>query len=316
MQYRRLGDAGVKLSEIGIGGWLTFGNAVEQERAREVMDKAFDVGINFLDTANVYAHCRCEEVWGELLRGRRRDSYVLATKVYFPMGQGPNDRGLSRKHVFEQCHASLLRLKTDYVDLYQCHRFDAETPLEETVRVMDDLVRQGKVLYWGFSEWSADQIGQCLRVCGSGGYERPKGSQPEYSLLRRRVEKEVMPLCHGAGIGQVVWSPLAQGLLTGKYKPGQPLPADSRARDDRQNYFMKDLVGDRALLEKVQRLAPIAQDAGCTMSQLALAWVLRRPEVTSCIIGATRPRQVEDNAEASGIRLDAETVQRIEEVMT
>ena len=180
MNYRRLGDAGVKLSEIGLGGWLTFGNAVDLEQGRAVMDKAFDVGINFFDTANAYARGKCEEVWGGYLQGRRRDGYVLATKVFFPMGDGPNDQGLSRKHVMEQCHASLRRLRTDYIDLYQCHRFDPETPLEETVRAMDDLIRQGKVLYWGFSEWSAEQIEECLRICGAG-YYKPKGSQPQYS---------------------------------------------------------------------------------------------------------------------------------------
>jgi aryl-alcohol dehydrogenase-like predicted oxidoreductase len=315
MNYRRLGDAGVKLSEIGLGGWLTVGNAIEVERARAVMDRAFDVGINFFDTANVYAHGRCEEVWGDLLRPRRRDSYVLATKVFFPMGNGPNDRGLSRKHVIEQCHASLRRLKTDYVDLYQCHRFDPETPLEETVRAMDDLVRQGKVLYWGFSEWTAEQIGECLRVCGAA-YYRPKGSQPQYSAIHRNIERDVLPLCAKAGIGQVVWSPLGQGVLTGKYKPGLAAPEDSRAQDPKQNQFMGRFLNDRPLLEKVQRLAPLARERGLTMAQLALAWVLRRPEVTSCIIGATRPEQVTDNAAASGVKLPPETVQRMEEILS
>jgi voltage-dependent potassium channel beta subunit len=314
MNYRRLGDAGVKLSEIGLGGWLTFGHAVDIKQGNAVLDKAFDVGINFFDTSNVYARGKCEEVWGQYLQGRRRDGYVLATKVYFPMGDGPNDSGLSRKHIMEQCHASLRRLQTEYIDLYQCHRFDAETPLEETVRAMDDLIRQGKVLYWGFSEWPAEQIEQCLRVCGTR-FEKPKSSQPQYNAIHRDIERQVMPLCHKAGIGQVVWSPLAQGVLTGKYKPGVPLPGSSRANDDRQNQFIKKLVQDRALLDKVQRLGPIAQEQQCTLSQLALAWVLRRPEVTSCIIGATRPEQVEENAEASGILLDDETVARIEEVL-
>jgi voltage-dependent potassium channel beta subunit len=314
MNYRRLGDAGVKLSEIGLGGWLTFGNALEQQQAKAVMDKAFDVGINFFDTANVYARGRCEEAWGELLQGRRRDSYVLATKVFFPMGDGPNDRGLSRKHMFEQCHASLRRLRTDYVDLYQCHRFDPDTPLEETVRAMDDLIRQGKVLYWGFSEWSAEQIEQCLRVCAEGGYYRPKGSQPQYSLIHRNIERDVLPLCARAGIGQVVWSPLGQGVLTGKYKPGQPPPAGSRVQDERQNMWVKPLVQDAQLLERVQRLGPLARDRGLTLAQLALAWVLRRNGVTSCIIGATRPEQVADNAGASGVTLDDETARRMEEL--
>jgi len=318
MNYRRLGDAGVKLSEIGLGGWLTFGNAVDLDQGRAVMDKAFDAGINFFDTSNVYARGKCEEVWGQYFQHRRRDSYVLATKLFFPMADGPNDRGLSRKHIMEQCHASLRRLRTEYLDLYQCHRFDPETPLEETVRAMDDLVRQGKVLYWGFSEWSAEQIEECLRVCGGAGgagYEKPKSSQPQYNAIHRDIERRVMPLCHKAGIGQVVWSPLAQGVLTGKYKPGQPLPGASRANDGRQNQFIKKLVQDRNLLERVQRLEPLAQEQQCTLSQLALAWVLRRTEVTSAIVGATRPEQIEENAEASGIQLEKETVARMEEIL-
>jgi voltage-dependent potassium channel beta subunit len=315
MQYRRLGDAGVKLSEIGLGGWLTFGNAIEAEAARTVMDRAFDLGINFFDSANAYAKGKSEQVWGELLAGRRRDGYVLATKVFFPMADGPNDRGLSRKHIFEQCHHSLRRLRTDYIDLYQCHRFDADTPLEETIRAMDDLIRQGKVLYWGFSEWSAEQIEQCLRICSEGRYYKPKGSQPQYSAIHRNIERDVMPLCRTAGIGQVVWSPLGHGVLTGKYKPGQPLPQGSRASDDRQNQFIRERVNDRTLLEKVQRLAPIAAERGLTMSQLALAWVLRRSEVTSCIVGATRPEQLDENAKASGIRLDDATARRVEEIL-
>ncbi len=314
MQYRRLGDAGIKLSEIGLGGWLTFGNAIEQKQAQDVMNTAFERGINFFDSANAYARGKCEESWGELLRERSRDSYVLATKVFFPMGDGPNDRGLSRKHVMEQCHASLRRLKTDYIDLYQCHRHDEETPLEETIRAMDDLIHQGKVLYWGFSEWPVEQIEKCLQICGDR-YYKPKGSQPQYSAVAREAEQAVFPLCRGAGIGQVVWSPLAQGVLTGKYKPGAPLPAGSRATDDRQNQFIKRFTDDAALLQKVQRLHAVADEQHCTMSQLALAWCLRRAEVTSCIIGATRPEQVTENAEASGIKLDEGTARRMDEVL-
>lgn len=314
MNYRRLGEAGVKLSEIGLGGWLTFGNALEAEQARSVMNAAFEAGINFFDTADAYAGGKCEEAWGELLKEHKRSDYVLATKVFFPTGQGPNDKGLSRKHVFENCHKSLKRLKTDYLDLYQCHRFDPETPVEETVRAMDDLIRQGKILYWGFSEWTVDNIEQCLRVCGDR-FERPRSSQPRYSAIDRGVEEGVMPLCHKAGIGQVVFSPLAQGVLTGKYKPGQPVPTDSRAADQRQNQFIQRFLQDEALLKKVQRLEPIAAEKKCTMSQLALAWVLRRPEVTSCIIGASKPRQVQENVKASEMKLSAEDVRRIDEVL-
>jgi aryl-alcohol dehydrogenase-like predicted oxidoreductase len=314
MHYRRLGEAGIKLSEIGLGGWLTFANALEAEQARAVVNKAFDVGINFFDTADAYAGGRCEEAWGELFKDRRRSDYVLATKVFFPTGEGPNDRGLSRKHVMENCHKSLKRLRTDYIDIYQCHRFDPETPVEETVRVMDDLVRQGKILYWGFSEWTAEQISQCLQVCGDR-FERPRSSQPRYNLVERGLEQEVMPLCHKAGIGQVVFSPLAQGTLSGKYVPGKAFPSDSRAADDRQNQFIKRFVQNAALLEKVQRLAPIAAEQHCTMSQLALAWILRRPEITSCIVGASKPRQLEENAEASGIKLSEDDARRMEEVL-
>ena len=316
MNYRRLGDSGLQLSEIGLGGWLTFGNVIEARAAKAVIDKAFDCGINFFDTANVYSGGRCEQQWGELLpKDHRRESYVLATKLFFPMGPGPNDRGLSRKHVFEQCHASLRRLKTDYLDIYQCHRFDENTPLEETIRAMDDLIHQGKILYWGFSEWPVEQVEKCLQICGDR-YYKPKSSQPCYNALARKWEQALFPLCHHAGIGQVCFSPLAQGVLTGKYKPGSPPPADSRAADDRQNQFIKRLVDDASVLEKVQRLVPIANELHITMSQLALAWVLRRPEVTSCIIGATKPHQVEQNAQASGVKLEAATIQRIDEVLT
>jgi aryl-alcohol dehydrogenase-like predicted oxidoreductase len=301
MKYRRLGTAGVKLSEIGLGGWLTFANALEADAARAVMDAAFDVGVNFFDTADAYAEGKCEAAWGELLADHRRESYVLATKVFFPTGPGPNDRGLSRKHIVESCHASLRRLRTDHLDLYQCHRFDPDVPLAETVGAMNDLVRQGKVLYWGFSEWSAEHILQCLAACGDR-LERPRSSQPRYSGVERGAE-EVFSTCAAAGIGQVVFSPLAQGVLSGKYPPGQPAPAGSRASDDRQNSFIRKFTDDQALLGKVQALRRIAEAKGLTMSQLALAWVLRRPEVTSCIIGASRPEQLRENAAASGVTL-------------
>ena len=311
MEYRRLGGAGVRLSEIGLGGWLTVGNALELDAARAVMAAAFDVGVNFFDTADQYADGAAEAAWGELLGDHRRPSFVLATKVFFPVGPGPNDRGLSRKHVMESCHASLKRLRTDYVDLYQCHRFDTDTPLAETVAAMDDLVRQGKVLYWGFSEWTAEQIAACLAACGDR-WERPRSSQPRYSAVQRGVEAEVFPACAAAGIGQVVFSPLAQGVLSGKYEPNRPPPPGSRAGDDRQNAFIKRFTADAALLTKVQALRPIAERNGLTMSQLALAWALRRPEVTSCIIGASHPDQLRENAAASGVKLSAADVAEIE----
>jgi aryl-alcohol dehydrogenase-like predicted oxidoreductase len=302
------------VSEIALGGWLTFANAVEEQQGAAIFDRAFELGINFFDTANVYATGGCEEAWGKLLAKRRRGDYVLATKVFFPMGRSPNDSGLSRKHIYDQCHASLRRLKSDYIDLYQCHRFDENTPLEETLRAMDDLVRWGKILYWGFSEWSAAQIEQCLRLCGDR-LEKPRSSQPRYSAIERYAEPEIFPLCHKAGIGQIVFSPLAQGVLTGKYKPGQSFPADSRAADDRQNQFITRFVNNEELLKKVQRLIPLAQEASCSMAQMALAWALRRKEVSSCIIGASRPAQLEDNAKASGLKLPDETLRRIDEIL-
>jgi voltage-dependent potassium channel beta subunit len=315
MQYRRLGDAGVKVSEIGLGGWLTFGNALDVEVARGVMNKAFDLGVNFYDTADVYAQGKCEEVWGQLLKDRRRGEYVLASKCFFPTGPGPNDRGLSRKHIMESCDASLRRLRTDYLDIYQCHRFDPETPLEETIGAMDDLIRRGKVIYWGFSEWQVEQIANCLQICAEAGLEKPKSSQPQYNMLQRYIEPQIFPLCNKAGIGQVVFSPLAQGVLTGKYWPGQQFPADSRAADSRQNLFIKKWTDDKELLAKVQKVEGVAREANCTMAQLALAWVLRRPEISSCITGASKPKQVEENVEASGIKLDEGTVRRIEEIL-
>lgn len=314
MNYRRLGDSGIKLSEISLGGWMTFGTSLEMDRARAIFARAFEVGINFFDNANAYARGKCEQVWGELLKDRQRSSYVLATKVYFPMGEGPNDRGLSRKHIFEQCNASLKRLQTDYIDIYQCHRYDEESSVEEIVRAMDDLIHQGKILYWGFSEWPVERVEEALKFCGDT-YYRPKSSQPGYSLLRRDPEKQLFSLCAKSGIGQITFSPLAQGTLSGKYKPRQPFPADSRAADTRSNMFIKKYVDDAGILEKVQKLAPIASEHGCSMAQLALAWVLRRSEVTSVITGATKPEQVTENAESSGIKLDPETCAKMEELL-
>lgn len=314
MNYRRLGDAGIKLSEIGLGGWMTSGQTVELDSTRKIFDRAFEAGINFFDTANAYAAGACEAMWGEVLKDRHRSGFVLATKVFFPMGPGVNDRGLSRKHIFEQCHASLKRLQTDYIDLYQCHRHDAETSNEEIVRAMDDLIRQGKVLYWGFSEWPVEQIEDCLKICGDT-YYKPKSSQPRYNLLEREWEKKLFPLCAKAGIGQVVFSPLAQGVLSGKYKPREPFPATSRAADDRSNMFIKRYLSDVTLLERVQKLAIIAQEHNCSMAQLALAWALRRSEITSLIMGATRTEQVAQNVEASGIKLDEATIRKMEDLI-
>jgi aryl-alcohol dehydrogenase-like predicted oxidoreductase len=314
VEYRRLGSTGLKLSEIGLGSWLTYGVGVEAEVAKQCVAKAYDLGVNFFDTANAYGRGAAERVMGEALAGYRRESYVLATKVYYPMDQGPNDGGLSRKHVIEQCHASLRRLGTDYIDLYQCHRYDDDTPLDETLRALDDLVRQGKVLYVGVSEWSAAQIEDALRGADDMGLDRVVSNQPEYSLLQRRIEAEVLPLGVREGVGQVVWSPLAQGVLTGKYAPGQAPPASSRAASGRMGGFIRRWMSDE-VLEAVQRLRTVAEEVGMTLAQLALAWVLREPVVTSAIIGASRPFQLEENCAASGRRLDADALAAIDKAV-
>ena len=316
MQYRHLGKYGVRVSEVALGSWLTYGGATEDEAARACIEKAYDLGINFFDTANVYARGKSEEVVGKSLTPYARDSYFLATKVFFPMGDGPNDRGLSRKHIFEQCHLSLKRLGTDYIDLYQCHRYDSQTPLEETLVALDDLARQGKILYAGVSEWSAGQIAHAVDYVRGAGLHPIVSNQPYYSLLGRSIEKEVIPLCEREGIGQVVFSPLAQGVLTGKYKPGQPVPAGSRAADPTQNMFLNGGNLDQATLTGVQKLAPIAEGLGLSLAQLALAWCLRQKNVSSVICGASRPAQVEDNAGASGVTLSPETLAAIDAALT
>ncbi|MBV9866449.1 MAG: aldo/keto reductase family protein [Abitibacteriaceae bacterium] len=315
MEYRRLGNAGVKVSEVALGSWLTYGGATDDRIATDCIHHAYDVGINFFDTANVYARGDAERIVGAALKNLRRDSYVLATKVFFPMGDGPNDRGLSRKHIFEQCHLSLKRLGTDYIDLYQCHRYDAEVPLEETLRALDDLVTQGKVLYVGVSAWSASQIGDALELAGKLNLDRIVSNQPVYNMLNRDIEKEVLPLCLKEGIGQVVYSPLAQGILTGKYLPGQPPPKDTRAGDARQNQFLNRGQLDDAQLEKVQALKPLAEREGLTLAQMALAWCLRQPMVSSVIIGASRPQQVDENIIASGKKLAEATLREIDEIL-
>ena len=312
MQYRRLGKWGVKVSEVSLGSWLTYGGATADDAAIACVEKAWDLGINFFDTANVYARGKSEEVVGRALKPYRRDGYFLATKVFFPMGDGPNDRGLSRKHIFDQCHLSLQRMGTDYIDLYQCHRYDPETPLEETLLAMDDLIRQGKVLYWGVSQWSADQIQAAVDQCRLRGLHLPVSNQPLYNALNRDLEKDVLPTCAREGLGQVVYSPLAQGLLTGKYKPGTPLPEGSRASDPSQNMFLGRGELDQALLSKIQTLEPIAAARGISMSQLALAWCLRKPEISSVIIGASKPEQVVDNAGASGVVLASDEISAID----
>lgn len=317
MKYRKLGKWGVKVSEVSLGSWLTYGGAVDDRASIEQVHYALDSGVNFLDTANVYAHGEAEVVIGKALKTVNRDSVFLASKVYFPMGDGPNDRGLSRKHVFEQCHHSLKRLNVDYIDLYQCHRYDPDTPMLEVVRAMDDLIKQGKILYWGVSEWSAAQIEDAVETARSINALPPVSNQPCYNMLTRGIEKEVIPTSGRLGLGQVVFSPLAQGVLTGKYKPGQSLPAGSRASDDRVNMFIVgNNLTDKEILEQVQQLTGIAKELNLSMAQLALAWCLRLPEVSSVICGATKKEQIEDNIKASGVVLPDEVISKIDNLMT
>jgi aryl-alcohol dehydrogenase-like predicted oxidoreductase len=301
MQYRQLGSSDLKVSEISLGSWLTYGVGVDQDKARACVDKAFDLGVNFIDTANVYGRGAAESFLGEALKDRARDSYVLATKVFFPMSD--QDKGLSRAQIMKQIDASLTRLKTDFVDLYQCHRYDADTPLEETMRALSDVVKAGKARWIGFSEWSPDQIEAALAMARDAGVEKFVSSQPQYSLLYRRPEAKVIPICAASGVSQIVWSPLAQGVLTGKYDPDAPPPANTRATSDQMGGFISRLM-EKPTLKAVQKLKPLAAEAGLTLGQFALAWVLREPNVASAIVGASKPEQLEENAGASGAKVD------------
>lgn len=314
MEYRRLGNSGLKVSVVSLGSWLTYGNAVSDSSARKCLRAAIEHGVNLIDTADVYAKGEAEACLGKLLRDYRRQEIVLATKCFGAMSDDPNDRGLSRKHVFESIHGSLKRLRTDYVDLYQCHRYDPETPLEETVRVMDDLARQGKLLYWGVSCWDEAQIQAACEIADRTGAVRPISNQPPYNMLQREVEAAVVPACERLGLGQVVFSPLAQGLLTGKYRGGE-VPPGSRLANDRINSFMKERMTE-ANLAKVDALAGVADDLGVTLPELALAWCLRLPSVASVIVGASRPRQVKENAKAAAVQLPDDALARIEGLLS
>jgi aryl-alcohol dehydrogenase-like predicted oxidoreductase len=314
MEFRYLGNSGLKISELTYGNWLTHGSQVENDTATACVRKALDVGISTFDTADVYANTQAETVLGEALKGERRESLEIFTKVYGPTGpKGHNDTGLSRKHITESINGSLKRLQTDYVDLYQAHRYDVETPLEETMQTFADLVRQGKVLYIGVSEWNAQQLRDGAALAKELGIQLIS-NQPEYSLLWRVIEEEVVPASKELGISQIVWSPIAQGVLTGKYKRGQELPAGSRATDDKGGAGMISRWMKDDVLDAVAQLEPIAQDLGLTQAQLSLAWVLNNDNVASAIIGASRPEQVESNAVASGVKLDADVVGRIEQI--
>jgi aryl-alcohol dehydrogenase-like predicted oxidoreductase len=309
VRLRKLGSSDLEVSEISLGSWLTYSGGVEREQARQCVEVAFEEGINFIDTANVYGRGAAESFLGEALSGRERSSYVLATKVYFPMSD--SDRGLSKEQIHKQMDASLERLRTDYVDLYQCHRFDSHTPLEETMAALTEVLSEGKTRYIGFSEWPEEEVQASLEL---EGVERWVSSQPQYSMLWRAPEREIIPLCERNGISQIVWSPLAQGVLTGKYRPGQAPPQDSRAASESMGGFIEGFMTE-PVLEAVQRLAAIAEQAGLTMAQLALAWVLRLPNVASAIVGASRPEQVRANAAASGVELGADTLAAIDEAL-
>jgi len=314
MEYRQMGKWGVRLSCLGLGSYLTIGFKCDEKTSRETIKAAYDRGVNFFDTANAYNKGEAERVLGKCLAEYPRSSLVVLTKVWAPMGPGPNDRGLSAKHIFEQCHASLKRLGMDYVDVYMCHRPDPTTPMEETVRAMEDLARQGKILYWGVSEWPSTQIVQAQSVARALG-ARPIGvSEPRYSLLYRYPEKTLFPTTASEGIGNVVFSPLAHGMLTGKYSPGQPAPEGSRAADPEQNAVIMQLYWNEENKRKGQELARIAREMGATAAQLALAWCLKRPEVTSVILGARRVEQLEENLKAVEIKIPDDVMATLDEL--
>ena len=315
MDFRYLGNSGLKISEITYGNWLTHGSQVENDVARTCVQAALDEGITSFDTADVYANTAAETVLGEALAGERRESLEIFTKVYWPTGpRGPNDVGLSRKHIMESINGSLKRLQTDYVDLYQAHRYDSETPLEETMQAFADLVRQGKALYIGVSEWTADQIRAGHALAHDLGFQLIS-SQPQYSMLWRVIEEEVVPASRELGVSQIVWSPIAQGVLSGKYKPGEQPPAGSRATDDKGGARMIERFMRDDVLQSVQKLAPIAHELDLTMAQLAIAWVLQNDNVAAALVGASRPEQVTENVKASGVRIPSELMDRIDEAL-
>ncbi|WP_261302321.1 aldo/keto reductase family protein [Paenibacillus andongensis] len=314
MKYRNMGRSGLKVSEISLGSWLTYGTAAEQKAADACIAKAFESGINFFDTANAYNRGEGEKAMGAALKSYERSSYVLSSKVYFPMGDGPNDRGLSRKHIFEQCEASLKRLGVEYIDLYFCHRYDIHTPLEETLRALDDLAAQGKIMYAAVSEWNGAQITEAAGIAERLRLRPLISNQPIYNMFERYIEREVLPVSAQKGLGQVVFSPLAQGILTGKYKLGQPLPTASRAANDSVNGVINSYLNDQ-VLQVVHELEQVAQQLHISLAQLALAWVLRQPGVSSALIGATRPEQIEENVKAVDIELGTETLEQIEVIL-
>lgn len=313
MKYRRLGRSGLKVSEISLGSWLTYGKSVEDDTAIKTIQRAYELGINSFDSANVYERGEGEKVMAKALRPFRRESYIITTKAFWPMGDGVNDRGLSRKHVFEQLHASLQRMELDYVDIFYCHRYDPETPVEETLRTIDDMIRQGKVLYAGVSEWTAAQIQEAITVADQYLLDRIVVNQPSYSMLNRYIEKEVIPVSSKLGIGQIVFSPLAQGVLTGKYRGGH-IPEGTRGSNPEINQWVQNMIAS-GVMAKVDALEDLANELGITLSEMALAWILRQPNVASALVGASRPEQIEANAKAVEVELCQETLDKIEAIL-
>jgi len=314
MKYRRLGRSGLKVSEISLGSWLTFGKTVDVSMATKTVHKAYELGINFFDSANVYERGEAERIVASALKEYPRESYVIATKAYGPMGDGPNDRGLSRKHVIEQVNASLKRMELDYVDVFYCHRYDEDTPLDETLRAIDDLIRQGKILYVGVSEWSAAQIQEAVAIADKYLLDRIIVNQPQYNMLQRDIEDEIIPVCEKNGISQVVYSPLAQGVLTGKYRGGT-IPTGSRGANSQVNTWVKNIING-IVSTKLDRLEEFATELGVTLPELALSWILRQHNIASTLVGATNPEQIEANAKASDLVLGFEEIKRIESILT
>ncbi|MCA1029428.1 aldo/keto reductase family protein [Bacillus timonensis] len=314
MKYRRLGRSGLKVSEISLGSWLTFGKTVDENVASKTIHRAYELGVNFFDSANVYERGEGERVLARSLKNYPRESYVIATKAFWPMGEGPNDKGLSRKHIIEQVHASLKRMNLDYVDVFYCHRYDHETPVDETLRAIDDLIRQGKILYAGVSEWSAAQIQEAVSTADKYLLDRIVVNQPQYNMFHRDIEEEIIPVSDKNGISQVVFSPLAQGVLTGKYKGGN-IPPNSRGANGNVNMWVKKIIND-IVLTKIERLEGLANELEITLPELALAWILRQPNVASTLVGASRPEQIEENVKATDVVLSFDSLQRIEEILT
>jgi voltage-dependent potassium channel beta subunit len=313
MHYRTLGHSGLKLSVIGLGSWLTFGNTVDRDATRECVRIAFDEGVTFFDTASTYSKGKAEEVLGPILAELPREKIVIGTKLFWPTGDTPNERGLSRKHIRDEVYKSLKRLQIEYIDLYQCHRYDDETPIEETCEMMNDLVRAGTVLYWGVSEWNADQIVSAVNLCRARGWAVPISNQPQYNALWRRIEQRVLPVCGSYGVGNVVWSPIAMGILTGKYTDAKNPPAGTRASTQYRE-FMEDYF-TQPILDAVAQLKPIADGAGVSLAQLALSWVLREPGITSAIVGATNPAHVRDNVAAGSLHLDPSLFDEMDQIL-